>query len=476
MAKPDQGILARLAILLLASLLQFHLLALDERLLPDEAHFMTFARGAAVQGEWLLPGALDKPPLSMYFSAVSMVIVGNTADSAGVLHLDARAGEFAGKLPNALLALVFVALMMRLCRRLSSETGAPLAGLLAAASPFTLSYGPGAFTDMSLLCFVAAALCCGMSRRWGWAGAMLGLALWCKPQALLASPLIFALPFVLRMPTRPAWTRMLPPFALLALALLLWDMARPETSIFQLAAANNLRPQLLANVGDWGARLAAWLDASAWLLGAPLVTGVALVCAALGLRTSRNRAVIRPLLVFIALFVAIHTIFNINLYPRYQFLLLPPMVMLVAGASGRRRKLSIALAAMVALGGVWTAQQGAPLEANRRDQAGILALAEHLNSKPVATVLYDPWLGWQLDYYLGVWHDKRRVHYPSAESLAAGAAALDEREDRFFVAPSAQNHAYWLERLREVGFGIALDYESAGYVVWRLSPRQSRNP
>ena len=472
MVKSRKGIYARVVVLLLASLLQFHLLALDGRFLPDEAHFMTFARGAAVQGKWLLPGALDKPPLSIYLSALSMVMVGNTADSAGVLHLDARAGEFAGKLPNALLALLFAALMMRLCRQtLGGEAGALLAGLLAAASPFTLTYGPSAFTDMSLLCLVTAALCCGMARRWGWAGAMLGLALWCKPQALLASPLIFALPTVLRMPIRPAWTRMLPPFALLAGALLLWDMARPETSVFQLAAANNLKPLLLTNSADGPSRLAAWLDASAWLLGAPLVTSLALVCAALGLRTSRNRALMRPLLVLIALFVAIHTVFNINLYPRYLFLLLPPLALLVSSASGRQRMLTLLLAAAFALSGLWTAQHGAPLEDSRREHAGILALAEHLRSKPVATVLYDPWLGWQLDYYLGVWHDKRRVHYPGAETLAAGAAALDEGGDRYFVAPAGKQIESWLAALHDAGFAIDLDYDSAGYLVWRLSPR-----
>ena len=45
----------------------------------------------------------------------------------------------------------------------------------------------------------------------------------------------------------------------------------------------------------------------------------------------------------------------------------------------------------------------------------LMRLARHLNGKPVATVIYDPWLGWELGYYLGVWHDKRRVHYPDAD-------------------------------------------------------------
>ena len=71
--------------MLLACTLQFNQLGRDQRFHPDEAHFMTFARDAAVKGEWLLPGALDKPPLSIYLSALSMVGVGVTTDSDGVL-------------------------------------------------------------------------------------------------------------------------------------------------------------------------------------------------------------------------------------------------------------------------------------------------------------------------------------------------------------------------------------------------------
>ena len=78
----------RIALVLLATFTLIHQLTADLRFHPDEAFFMAFARGAAVNGDWLLPGALDKPPLALYFSALSMVAVGNTADDAGVLHLD----------------------------------------------------------------------------------------------------------------------------------------------------------------------------------------------------------------------------------------------------------------------------------------------------------------------------------------------------------------------------------------------------
>ncbi|MFN8371501.1 MAG: hypothetical protein U0694_01290 [Anaerolineae bacterium] len=50
------------ALLLLAAFLRFHALAQDVRFHADEALFATFARSsAALDGQWLFPGALDKP-------------------------------------------------------------------------------------------------------------------------------------------------------------------------------------------------------------------------------------------------------------------------------------------------------------------------------------------------------------------------------------------------------------------------------
>ena len=152
---------------------------------------MTFAREAAVKGDWMLPGALDKPPLSIYLSALSLVAVGLRADEAGVLHLDPLLGEFAGRLPNALLALLLTALMMRLAQRLyRSEFAALIAGFLTATSPFILAYGASAFTDMSLVFWALLSLYAALERRFMLVAVALGLALWSKQQALFALPLI----------------------------------------------------------------------------------------------------------------------------------------------------------------------------------------------------------------------------------------------------------------------------------------------
>ena len=161
-----------------------------------------------------------------------MAAFGIRADVDGVLHLDASIGEFTGRLPNALNAILFTALMMRLARRFhGSRWAGLLAGLLAATSPYLLAYGASALTDMSLLLCSAAALYLALSGRWGLAGAALVLAFWSKQQAAFALPLLVMI-LILRGGRRRDWLRLWLALAGMGVALLLWDGARPEASVF----------------------------------------------------------------------------------------------------------------------------------------------------------------------------------------------------------------------------------------------------
>jgi 4-amino-4-deoxy-L-arabinose transferase-like glycosyltransferase len=101
---------------------------------------------------------------------------------------------------------------------------------------------------------------------------------------------------------------------------------------------------------------------------------------------------------------------------------------------------------------------------------GIDILADYLNSKPVATVIYDHWLGWELGYYMGVWNNKRRVYYPTPEALARDALALDEIGARYFPVPAEVDASVWLTALREAGFGVAEVYRLERFVVYELMP------
>lgn len=472
--------------LFLAAALQFHQLGrLDLRFHPDEAYFMTFARGAAVNGDWLLPGALDKPPLTIYASAISMVATGLAADQAGVLHLDPLRGEFSARLPNVMLAIMLTALMMRLahaaCR---SETAALTAGLLTALSPFMLAFGATAFTDMGLLFFATLALLYIVCQRFGAAGIALGLAFCCKQQALLFLPLLCLL-LLCQGADRAALMRralrLTLPLSLMVLLLLLWDAVRPETSIFLLGAVNNLPAQWLAPPADWLPRLLDWARLGAWLLGPPLVTAALLGLTALGriygssASSAQNYA--RACLLYVAAYLVLHSVLAFNQYDRYLLLVLPPLTLLVAGNLPPLlarvhwwKRLSLPLAIALVIFAVWSLRGGLPIGGDRGRYAGIDDLARLINSKPVATVIYDPWLGWQLAYYLGPWSDKRRVHYPTADALAAGAMALDELGDRYLVAPGDRPHEHWARTLAAAGFALAVDYEQDRFILYRVSP------
>ncbi|HLU11718.1 MAG TPA: hypothetical protein VK003_18735, partial [Oceanobacillus sp.] len=70
--KQNQALFFLVLILLVGVALRIHALGQDRRFHPDEALYSTFARSAALNGDWLLHGSLDKPPLTIYASALSM--------------------------------------------------------------------------------------------------------------------------------------------------------------------------------------------------------------------------------------------------------------------------------------------------------------------------------------------------------------------------------------------------------------------
>jgi hypothetical protein len=88
----------------------------------------------------------------------------------------------------------------------------------------------------------------------------------------------------------------------------------------------------------------------------------------------------------------------------------------------------------------------------------------------VATVIYDRWLGWELGYYLGQWHDKRMVYYPTPDLLVKDALRLCEIGPRYFPAPAAQSVGPWLDALREAGIEVDRTFSNEGFVVYRLLP------
>jgi 4-amino-4-deoxy-L-arabinose transferase-like glycosyltransferase len=192
-----------IVILLLASALRFHALAQDARFHPDEALFATFARNAAVKGDWLLRGPLDKTPLTIYAQALSMTFFG-VQQVNDVLDLEIHTGEFVARLPNTFASILLVAVMYALAKRfypfgVYGEGGQTskrvwevglISMTLTAFSPYAVAFSATAFTDGLMLLLITLALWMASAGRWAWSGFYLVLAYASKQQALLYAPLI----------------------------------------------------------------------------------------------------------------------------------------------------------------------------------------------------------------------------------------------------------------------------------------------
>ncbi len=526
-----------LLIILLGAWLRFHALVQDHRFHPDEALFSTFARAAAVNGDWMLPGALDKTPLAIYANALSQVFVGE--------------GEFAARLPGTLASILLIPVMGALARqgfksysrpsaegsnpqliqikstkgtrnKSSNRSNNPFSGfvfrqpgismpgvatslfamLLTALSPFAIAFSATAFTDGMMLMFMTLALRLIVAGRWGWSGFALALAFACKQQALFYVPLVLALGILsidIRaryiVPLQNRIGRFILIFVLGIGALLMWDSARGETSIFALAAVNN-DPWRLIRANEILPRLTEWLDNAQMLLAVGWMT-LTLIIVALAvlvirvIRRPRHRAIVIDLILFtfILSYGLVHWLIAFNTYDRYMLPILPPLILLVArgigsviwvvesqiAQIGRRGMMQhahllipIFLTAILLIPAINASEGRTTINDEYHQYEGIDELAAYLNSKPVATVIYDRWLGWELAYYMGQWTDKRRVYYPTPDELARGALALCEIGPRYLPAPVHQPINPYLEALREAGFGVTQVYDTPEFVVYEI--------
>lgn len=486
----------RVGVLLVAFWLTLYALAAAQRFHPDEAFYMTFARNAAVNGDWWLQGALDKPPLTIYLYAVGLVLFAVDPDANGVLYLDVYKGEFAARITGVLVGVFCVAALMRLAYRLYwSPRCAAAAGLLLALSPYMLAFAPTAFTDMPMLCLSLVSCLFAVQCRPFASGSAFILAFAAKPQAIFFVPLILAFQPV-RWSTCSSdvvsfrsiivtFLRWVFPVLLGGGLLWLWDTLRPATSVFVLGAINNSHAALLSELTDIPTRwMRLWRDAQ-WLLGTSATTGGMLMVALLGAVTSKNRFN-RFTALWIVGYGLLHLVTTLNLYDRYWLLWLPGLALLAAssplimpnpktamkkglryGVFMLKKILLVMLVLLLFYMAVFTRL---PIGGDKGRYAGIDELAAYLNAKPIATVIYDRWLGWQLGYYMGQWTNKRRVYFPTPHALAEGAAALDETGIRYLIAPVWEDVRAWITALRAAGFTVTLETRIAQFAVYALLP------
>lgn len=453
-----------IAVLLLAALTRFAAWSVPVRFHGDEALFATYARSAAVYGDWMLSGPLDKPPLSLYAMALSMQFTGVTTLSNGVLTLDAIAGEFAARLPSAFAGIVTVAAVMGLAGALGGPRTALLAGVMAAVSPQMTAFSATAFTDPLLVMFGTLSLMAAARGQTVASGVLIAAAFASKQQAVLIAPLA-----VLLLPSRMARRRFALGAAAGVILLLIWDAARPEVSIFAVAADNNNPYRWIVPPSEWPARAAQWGRYLSTAFGPPLLTALICIAALLPLPVERGRRITALRGLTLALLAA-HVALPFNLYDRYLLLLLPGIAVLAAlrlRGLLRWRWMMAFLTVVIIAGGLLQPARY-PTDVRDRDR-GLLELAAFVNRQPLGTIVYNPWLGWEMGYNLGPWSDKRVVYYPSPQAFAADAPTNPDRADRLLIAPAWAPAAAWLDAA-SAAFDVRVAYRSADYAAWWLTP------
>jgi hypothetical protein len=552
-------------VLLLGTALRFHGLVQDARFHSDEAFYATFARSAAVHGDWMLPGPLDKPPLSIYAVAFSMHFTAAYVTDQNIIDVALRKGEFAARLPNVYAGTILIALVYALARRLYSSSmqsiGAVrglarvserpplLAALLVACSPFLIAFSASAFTDTLMLLFMVAALLAVVHGRPGWGGFWLALSVASKPQGIFYLPLVTGLIWTFhrssggRDPARPyrdmvqrttALVRCLVTLGVGIIILLLWDAARPDTSVFALAAVHSNPGRIFTMPDEWLPRLRVWLNHAGWILGPPwFTTGIIAVSLIVSLHRSigavsrvaseiardRERDHASPLQsprsqmrqdvgaarepplqntskylthllwAYIIGYSLLHWLVAFDMYDRYLLPIVPLVMILVAQAVaygrveiqdsewsiGRPYRLMWIIWGLVLLGvliptSYRAAERQSDVGRNGYQPRDFITLADYLNAKPLGTIIYDRWFGYELSYYLGAWTDKRKVYYPTPELLAEDALLNPDPAPRYFVAPAEQTVTPWLHKLSEVGFTVSRDYATTEFAVYKLIP------
>lgn len=414
----------------------------DRRLHGDEAFFLTFARHAAVGGDWWLAGSLDKPPLTIYANALSLHFFAVDTLPNGVLTLDMYKGEFAGRLFSAACAMLVLATLHRILLGLRLVVDDWL--ICFCFLPFLflwLLYGTSAFMDMPMLAF---GLLAGL---WAWrghgagAGFWLAMSIWSKPQGVLFAPLIGVILWQSTYQWR-AVERFIGVTAIGVGALWAWDTARAGESVFALGATNNLRLSAgvafsktvvlcvgLALVAGYAYLWRRYWAFTAWCVGYLCLQGLA------GITFYERYWLPLVLLACLAL-LSMEEIERRILIARWGK---PPHIGVIRAYQARHEPLTFAkkhyhLALMVILLLAFFVPQLLDMT-KMQDYSTRPAdqLADYLNTLPEATVVYYEDLGWELGYYMGQWTNKRLTHYDTKEAFWADFAMLPERGTRYAV-------------------------------------------
>jgi hypothetical protein len=266
--------------------------------------------------------------------------------------------------------------------------------------------------------------------------------------------------------------RFITPIIIGAILLYLWDMARVNlgaTSFLALGQAY-YTPIQITPLSDYPARISDLWQTIQYLFGHGIITGALLIFGIIQ-TIRRGKMIAWIFMLWIIGFVGLHIVLTLNLFDR-NLLLIVPIACLWIGHSiaSINWRLGIILAIMIVPFSLISTTGHYPIGGDDGRHTGIDDLADYLNSKPIAAVIYDRWLDWELDYYMGEWTNKRRVYFPTPSALVEGASELKEIGMRYFVAPVEEDISDWLLALTNAGFSVSTDYESENFRVFVIVP------
>lgn len=454
----------------------------------DEALYASWGR---LIGTWndplLATQPLDKPPLFFYLQAIFFPLLG-------------AAEAWVARLPNLAASILTIPLTARFARNLFDDTLSPLlAAAFVAFSPLLIRYSATVFIDPLLAALVVASLAAASAHSRearsgelrlhcpGAAGALLGLALVTKYQALLFIPLHLLLAALcgLRLKQIPRW---IAGFAAPIVVLFVWLAVR--------GAGLGLWAQQMAGYG--GLRLAwsweLWPRLDAWgvmwqeLPGSPVLSFALLLVAPLFLalliqQQDRASALDQLLLLFVLAYALIHWFLAVPVWDRYLIPVGALVAVLLARfvsrvvlfaqpalpAPARPVILVAALAVtlLMAPGGV---QASVTVAESGRESIGESAarIAGALEQAPYGTVLYDHWYSWHWRFYLA----QSRVYvswFPHADALAADLDVFwDGSGQRYLVLPRDGQAAPLKRTLDEKGYTLESVVQTAQMTLYRL--------
>lgn len=393
----------------------------------------------------------DKPPIFLWLLSAALQVWGHGPATAGA----------AARWVNILAGTLTIPLLAACARRWWGVGAALVTALLAALSPFAISFAPTAFTDPLLVLAGSLALTLAARRRWFWSGLWLGIAIMTKQQGLLFVPLVAACGLWAR-PKITGGVRWLAGIAVVVLPILYWDSLRwaVAPSPWDLGATNVGGVAAVAP-SAWLGRAESWLGLVWYLLASPwawfIYAALLLVATIIAWQHRESRQNWVPALILAIWsvgFLLLHAGSSVQVWDRYLLPLTVPMALLggwgvveVGGRVGKGRAgeaacgpiapILVALLAilLLAVPAVTAAQGGLPIGGDHGAYAGLDEALAAVD-KPGA-LLFHRELGWHARFALFDELHSGEVelrYFPSTVYLADSATKAPHKE-RFVIVP-----------------------------------------